>query len=224
MNYMETKKQSRLKIIGLIGIAALAVAAFRQVLQQSAIEKLAQGPLSIEVEPIRQSKPTSCGEAVIVTAYNYTYPGTPVSEQDVIEYATSQGYFTEELSPFTSPADMVKIARHYTGQITTGHVLNPSQGSYVLVQRLRARAGEPVIIDVLSNFSDPGSEAHFIVVTGISTDPNRENAIVINYNDPLTGTKEVDDWSGDQGVWNAWQNNGDPGGAGWWMVISPSQI
>ena len=115
MNYMETKKQSRLKIIGLIGIAALAVAAFRQVRQQSAIEKLAQGPLSIEVEPIRQSKPTSCGEAVIVMAYNYAYPGTPVSEQDVIEYATSQGYFTEELSPFTSPADMVKIARHYTG-------------------------------------------------------------------------------------------------------------
>ena len=221
MNHMEMKKQSRLKIIGLIGIAALALAAFRQMLQLSAIENLQQEPLSIEVEAIRQSKPTSCGEAVIVMAYNYAYPGTPVSEQDVIEYAASQRYFTEEISPFTSPANMVKIARHYTAQISTGHVLSSSQGLYLLIQRLRA--GEPVIIDVLSDFSDPGSEAHFIVVTGMSTDPNRENAIVIHYNDPLTGTKEIDDWSGDQGVWNAWQNNGDPGGAGWWMVISPSQ-
>ena len=221
MNYMDMKKLSHLKIIGLIWIAALALAAFRQTLQQSAIQNLQQQPLRIEVEPIRQSKPTSCGEAVIVMAYNYAYPGIPVSEQDLIEYATSQGYFTEELSPFTSPDDMLKIARHYTDQISAGNVFSPEQGLYLLIQRLRAR--EPVIIDVLSNFSDPESEAHFIVITGISTDSNRENAIVIHYNDPLTGTKEMDDWSGDQGVWNAWQKNGDPGGAGWWMVISPSQ-
>jgi hypothetical protein len=218
---MDIKKQSRLKIIGLIGIAALALGAFRQMLQQSAIDKLQQEPLSIDVEPLRQSRPTSCGEAVIVIAYNHAYPGIPVHEQEVIEYAASQGYFTEEISPFTSPANMVKIARHYTDQISTGSVLGPNQGLYLLIQRLRA--GEPVIIDVLSNFSNPGSEAHFIVVTGISTDPNRENAIVIHYIDPLTGTKEMDDWSGKKGVWQAWQNNGDPGGAGWWMVISPSQ-
>jgi hypothetical protein len=99
---------------------------------------------------------------------------------------------------------MVKIARHYTNKISTGTVLSSNQGLLLIIQRLRA--GEPVIIDVLSNFSDPGSEAHFILVTGISTDPNRENAIVIHYNDPLTGTKESDDWSG---------------GEGWWMVISP---
>src|SRR5215208_5403705 len=221
MNYMATKKQSRLKIIGLIGIAALALAAFRQSLQQSAIDKLQQAPVTIEVEAIRQSKPTSCGEAVIVMVYNHANPGSPVYEQDVIEYAKSQGYFTEELSPFTSPANMVRIARHYTDQISAGNVFSPSQGLYLLIQRLRT--GKPVIIDVLSNFSDPASEAHFIVVTGISTDPNRENAIVIHYNDPLTGTTEMDDWSGKDGVWNAWQNNGDPGGVGWWLVISPSQ-
>ena len=218
---MDMKKQSRLRIIGLIGIAALALAAFRQTLQQSAIQKLQQEPLSIEVQPIRQSKLTSCGEAVIVMAYNHAYPGTPIYEQDIIEYAASQGYFTEELSPFTSPANMVKIARHYTDQISAGNVFSPEQGLYLLIQRLRA--GEPVIVDVLSKFSDPESEAHFIVITGISTDPNRENAIVIRYNDPLTGIREMDDWSGDQGVWNAWQKNGDPGGAGWWMVISPSR-
>ena len=216
---MDTKKQSRLKLIGLIGIGALALAAFSQMLQQSSIARLQQEPLDIQVEAIQQSKSTSCGEAVIVMAYNYAHPQTPIHEQEVIEYATTQGYFTEDIPPFTSPANMLKIARHYTDKISTGTVLSSNQGLLLLVQRLHA--GEPVIIDVLSNFRDPSSEAHFILVTGISTDPNREDAIVIHYNDPLTGTKETDDWSGREGVWYAWQNNGDPGGPGWWMVISP---
>ena len=216
---MEMKKFSRLKIIGLIGVGALALAAFSQMLQQSSIARLQQEPLDIQVEAIQQSKSTSCGEAVIVMAYNYSHPQTPIHEQEVIEYATTQGYFTEEIPPFTSPANMLKIARYYTDKISTGTVLSSNQGLLLLVRRLHA--GEPVIIDVLSNFRDPGSEAHFILVTGISIDPNRENAIVIHYNDPLTGTQEIDDWSGREGVWNAWQNNGDPGGPGWWMVISP---
>jgi hypothetical protein len=216
---MDAKKRSRLKLIGLIGIAALALAAFSQMLQQSSIARLQQEPLDIQVEAIQQSKSTSCGEAVIVMAYNYAHPQTPIHEQEVIEYATTQGYFKEEIPPFTSPANMLKIARHYTDKISIGTVLSSNQGLLLLVQRLHA--GEPVIIDVLSNFRDPSSEAHFILVTGVSTDPNRENAIVIHYNDPLTGTQEIDDWSDREGVWNAWQNNGDPGGPGWWMVISP---
>ena len=216
---MEIKKRSRLKLIGLIGIGALALAAFSQMMQQSSIARLQQEPLDIQVDAIQQSKSTSCGEAVIVMAYNYAHPQTPIHEQEVIEYATAQGYFTEEVPPFTSPTNMVKIARHYADKISTGTALSSNQGLLLLIQRLGA--GEPVIIDVLSNFSDPGSEAHFILVTGISTDPNRENAIVIHYNDPLSGTKESDDWSGSEGVWHAWQNNGDPGGPGWWMVISP---
>lgn len=216
---MEIKKRSRLKLIGLIGIGALALAAFSQMMQQSSIARLQQEPLDIQVDAIQQSKSTSCGEAVIVMAYNYAHPQTPIHEQEVIEYATAQGYFTEEVPPFTSPTNMVKIARHYADKISTGTALSSNQGLLLLIQRLGA--GEPVIIDVLSNFSDPGSEAHFILVTGMSTDPNRENAIVIHYNDPLSGTKESDDWSGSEGVWHAWQNNGDPGGPGWWMVISP---
>jgi papain like cysteine protease AvrRpt2 len=215
---MEIKKRSRLKLIGLIGIGALALAAFSQMMQQSSIARLQQEPLDIQVNAIQQSKSTSCGEAVIVMAYNYAHPQTPIDEQEVIEYATVQGYFTEEVPPFTSPTNMVKIARHYADKISTGTALSSNQGLLLLIQRVRA--GEPVIIDVLSNFSDPDSEAHFILVTGISTDPNRENAIVIHYNDPLSGTKESDDWSGSEGVWHAWQNNGDPGGPGWWMVVS----
>jgi hypothetical protein len=212
------KKQSRLKIIGLIGIGALALAAFSQMMQQSSITRLQQEPLDIQIDAIQQSESTSCGEAVIVMAYNYAYPQAPINEQEVIEYATTQGYFTAGVPPFTSPVNMVKIARYYADKISTGTVLSSNQGLLLLVQRLRA--DEPVIIDVLSNFSDLESEAHFILVTGISTDPSRENAIVIHYNDPLTGTKETDDWSGSEGVWNAWRNNGDPGGPGWWMVIS----
>ena len=215
---MEEKKRSRLKITAFIGLATLALAAFSQMIQQSSIARLQQGPLNIQVGAIQQSKSTSCGEAVIVMAYNYAYADTPLNEQNVIEYATRQGYFTEGIPPFTSPANMVKIARHYTNKVSSGTALSSNQGLLLLIQRLRA--GEPVIIDVLSDFSDPASEAHFILVTGISPDPNGEQAILIHYNDPLTGTKETDDWSGGEGVWHAWQNNGDPGGAGWWMVIS----
>jgi len=216
---MEEKKRSRLRIIALVGISTLALAAFNQAMKQSSIARLQQEPVNIQVQAIQQSKSTSCGEAVIVMAYNYAHPGTPLNEPEVIDYAAAQGYFTEGIPPFTSPANMVKIARQYADKVSTGAVLSSNQGLLLLIQRLRA--GEPVIIDVLSNFSDPDSEAHFILVTGISTDPNRENAILVHYNDPLTGTKETDDWSGSEGVWHAWQNNGDPGGPGWWMVISP---
>jgi hypothetical protein len=215
---MELKKQSRLKIIGLAGIAALALAAFSQMLQQSSIARLQQEPLNIQVNALRQTKSTSCGEAVIVMAYNYAHPEPPINEQEVIDYATAQGYFTEGIPPFTSPSAMGKIARQYAERVSTGTVLSSNQGLSLIIQRLRS--GEPVIIDVLSDFSDPDSEAHFILVTGISTDPNRENGILIQYNDPLTGTQETSDWSGNEGVWHAWQNNGDPGGPGWWMVIS----
>ena len=214
---MEKNKLTRLKIISLIGIGALALAGFRQMLGQYSVSRLQQEPLNLEVPVVKQLTGTSCGEAVIVMAYNYAHPITPLNEQEVIEYATAQGYFTPGVPPFTSPANIVKIAQYYTNEISTGTVNSSSEGLSFLIRTLRA--GEPVIIDVLSNFSDPESEAHFIVVTGISVDPARGNAVVIHYNDPLTGTKESADWSGSEGVWNAWQNNGDPGGSGWWLAI-----
>lgn len=186
---------------------------------QYSLSQLQQEPLNLPVPVLQQSRGTSCGEAVIAMTYNYAYPSTPITEQRVIDYAAANGYFTEDLPPFTSPANMVKIAEYYTQDISTGTVLSAGQGLSLLQQKLRD--GEPVIIDVLSNFSDPGSEAHFVVVTGISIDPARDNAVIIHYNDPLTGTAESADWDGDQGLWNAWRTNGDPGGAGWWLVISP---
>ncbi|HJR78486.1 MAG TPA: papain-like cysteine protease family protein [Anaerolineales bacterium] len=218
---MKTRKlsPSSLKIISLISIGGLFLyAGFTRMAGQTSIARLQQEPLNLAVNVIRQSRGTSCGEAVITMVYNYAFPQTPMTEQEVIDYAAAHGYFTEGIPPFTSPANMVRIAEYYADDISTGTVTNSGQGLALLIQNLRN--GDPVIIDVLSNFHDPESEAHFIVVTGMSVDPNRENAVVIHYNDPLTGIKESADWAGGQGVWNAWQNNGDPGGPGWWLVIS----
>jgi len=210
---------ARLRLFSLICIGGLAFLGFTQIAGQYSLSQLQQEPLNLDVTMIKQSRGTSCGEAVIAMAYNYAYPQTPISEQEVIEYAAANGYYTEDLAPYTSPRNMVKIADYYAEELSTGTVISSNQGLALLIQKLRN--GEPVTIDVLSNFRDPQSEAHFIVVTGVSVDPNRGNAVVVHYNDPLTGTKESDDWAGSEGVWNAWQNNGDPGGSGWWLVISP---
>jgi hypothetical protein len=206
-----------LLFVGLVGIGSLVYAGFAPMSGQDLASRLRLEPLSLDVPVIQQSIGTSCGEAAIVIAYNYAYPGTPISEQEAIDYATAQGYFTEGIPPYTSPANMVKIAEFYAGDVSSGTVHSSDQGLRLLVEKLQD--GTPVIIDVLSNLTDPTSEAHFVVVTGISVDPARENEFIIHYNDPLTGTRESVTWSGAEGIWNAWQNNGDPGGPGWWMTI-----
>ena len=207
------------KLIALCSLGILIFAGFTQMAARNSVSRLQTEPIFLDVPMVQQSSGTSCGEAVIAMAYNFVYPLETISEGEVIEYATTNGYYTPERFPYTSPASMVKIAEYYAGDIDHGTVLTQSQGLSLLLSRLRQ--SEPVTIDVLSNFSDPESEAHFIVVTGISVDTQRQNAVVVHYNEPLTGTEKSSDWSGSQGVWNAWQNNGDPGGAGWWLVISP---
>jgi hypothetical protein len=172
----------------------------------------------LQVGILPQSRGTSCGEAVISMVYNYVYPESPITEQSVIDFAAAEGYYTEDLSPYTSPTNMVKIARHYADEVSSGTVRNADRALSLLIRKLQQ--GDPVIIDVLSNFEDPTSEAHFVAVTGVSVDTNRENAVIVHYNDPLTGTRKSADWDGSQGLWNAWQSNTDPGGSGWWMVIS----
>ena len=198
------------KTLGLLGVGGLLVIGLTSVFGQVSTAQFQQEPLYLSVPVVQQSRGTSCGEAVIAMTYTYAHPEAPLSEQEVIEYAAANGYFTEGVPPFTSPANMVKIAEHYADGVSSGNVLGAGQGLSLLRQKLRD--GDPVIIDVLSDFGDPESEAHFVVVTGISVD--------IHYNDPLTGTQRADDWAGSQGVWNAWRTNGDPGGAGWWLVIS----
>ena len=218
---MKMNKLSLLRarqVVGLICLGGLLFLGFTEARGRYSMSQLQQEPLSLPVPVAQQSLGTSCGEAVITMTYNYAYPDTPITEQEVIQYAAANGYYTPDLYPYTSPANMVKIAQYYADDVSAGNVLSSRQGLSLLTHHLRN--GDPVIIDVLSNFSDPESEAHFVVVTGISVDPARDNAVVIHYNDPLTGTQEAADWLGSQGVWNAWRTNGDPGGSGWWLVIS----
>lgn len=208
----------RLKLISFFSAGILLFTGFTQVAARHSVSRLQSDPVVLDVPVVKQSSGTSCGEAVIAMLYNFAFPDTVITEAEVVEYAIANGYYTPDRFPYTSPANMVKIAEHYAQDVTYGNVRTQNQGLLLLLGKLRN--GDPVTIDVLSNFSDPDSEAHFIVVTGISMDAQRNNAVMIHYNDPLTGTKQSSDWDGSQGVWNAWQTNGDPGGAGWWLVIS----
>jgi hypothetical protein len=176
-------------------------------------------PLRLDVLPLAQSQTTSCGEAALVMLYNYAFPQAPLKESDMIRFAISKGYYTPDWAPFTSPADMANILENYTEDYTGGTIAKADEGLELLVRNLYE--GRPVIIDVTTHLDRPGSSAHFVVVTGLSYDANNGNAITIYYNNPLTGKNESAPWDGKNGVWNAWQNNGDPGGAGWWLVISP---
>ena len=205
--------------IAVVCLAGLLLAGFTRARDRYSVSQLRERPLTLPVPLVQQSNGTSCGEAVMTMAYNYAYPGRPLSEPQIIKYAADSGSYFEDLSPFTSPENMVKIARHYADNVSTGWVFTAGAGLSLLIQRLRN--DEPVLIDVLSDFYDPSSVAHFIVVTGITVDPSRGDAVVIHYNDPLTGTRRSADWKGSRGLWNAWQTNNDPGGPGWWLVISP---
>ncbi len=208
-------------LVGLLGLGGLILGGFTQWHRQTSIAQLAREPLLLEVPIFQQAQGTSCGEAVIAMTYNYAHPDDPITEAEVIEYATTSEYYTPEQFPYTSPANMLKITQHYTNEFSSGKVYSAGQGLSLLMNKLSK--GDPIIIDVLSDFADPESEAHFIVVTGISMDASRDNTVVIHYNDPFTGTKKTDDWASAQGVWNAWHMNDDPGGAGWWLVLTPER-
>ena len=178
---------------------------------------LRYGKMNLPVSVVRQSLITSCGEAAIVMAYNYAYPETRITEAEVIEYAVQQGYFTERKPPFTSPENMVKIAEYYGDKVATGSLDDADEALDFLIETLTG--GDPVIIDIRTRLDDPWSGAHFVVVTGLELNPDNPNATKIYYNDPLLNKNRSSYWTGREGIWNAWQNNRDPGGSGWWMII-----
>lgn len=215
------KKKSllmRLTIFNLLCIGALLSSGFTPMMDGYWEEQLRlKGKMNLLVDAILQLKYTSCGEAVITMAYNYAYPESQITEQEVIEFAAAEGYYTERKAPFTSPANMVKIAEHFADTVSTGTVKDADEGLALLTKKLTG--GDPVMIDILARLYDPGSGAHFVVVTGLAIDSKNPNKTKIYFNDPLTGTNRWGYWLGIEGVWNAWQNNGDPGGSGWWMMI-----
>lgn len=175
------------------------------------------GPIQLQVKPLQQKKITSCGEAAITMAYNYAYPDSPLEELDIVAFAMENDYYTDNRRPYTSPASMVVIAKHYTENVSAGVVTTPEEGLALLFERLNKN--EPVIIDIWTYLDVPYSDAHFVLVTGISDHPNIQGAYIIHYNNPLTARSESARWEGSDGIWEAWQKNGDPGGAGWWMTI-----
>jgi hypothetical protein len=214
------KKKTGVLLLLLVGLASVALvsAVWVRTNERHLAQSLQDQPIILQVPPLAQSQGTSCGEAVIVMAYNYAHPQSPLAEAQVIAFATENGYFTEDTEPFTSPANMVNITRHYTSDYSSGTVLTADQGLALLIRKLQI--GEPVIIDVLTYLDDPASDAHFVLVTGVSVDPNDASAVTIYYNNPLTGKNESAPWNGEAGIWHAWQNNPDPGGSGWWLVLS----
>lgn len=206
-------------IVSLLSIV-LVSAVWVRTSERNLIESIQGEAVLLQIPPLAQSKVTSCGEAVIVMTYNYAHPETPLTEADVIAYAAENGYFTELAEPFTSPANMLMITRNYTKNYSSGRVLTPNQGLALLISRLQN--GAPVIIDVQTDLNDPTSGAHFVVVTGVAVDANDASMVTIYYNNPQTGMNESAPWNGETGIWRAWQNNPDPGGSGWWLVLSPS--
>ncbi len=174
-------------------------------------------PIQLQIKPLQQKKITSCGEAAITMAYNYAYPDSPLEELDIVAFAMDNGYYTDDRRPFTSPVNMVVIGQHYTDKIDSGTVTTPEQGLALLFENLHKNT--PVIIDIWTYLDIPYSDAHFVLVTGISQHPHIEGAYIIHYNNPLTARNESARWEGRNGIWNAWQNNGDPNGSGWWMTI-----
>ena len=218
---MKKSTRTSVVILALLCIGAVLYSGFPPLSEKFLSRQLQQGPLILSMQPIQQGQVTSCGEAAITMAYNHAYPETPIQESDVIAHATEMGYFTADRPPFTSPANMLKIAKHYTDEVSSGRALTQTQGLALLFQKIQNN--EAVIIDVLTRLNDPDSGAHFVVVTGVSLDETHENTILIHYNNPLTARSESAPWSGTDGLWNAWQKNGDPGGAGWWMAFDASE-
>jgi hypothetical protein len=209
---------SRQMILNLLCIAVLLTTGFSSITDGHWGRKLRKyGAMNLPVNVILQSKLTSCGEAAIVMAYNYAYPDTRLKERTVIEFAVEHGYYNERKFPYTSPENMVKIANHYANTVLTGHVDDADQALEFLIKTLTG--GDPVIIDIRALLYDPNSGAHFVVVTGLEIDPDNPNATKIYYNDPLLNENRSSYWLGSEGIWNAWKNNRDPGGSGWWMVI-----
>src|ERR1044071_9052890 len=94
--------QKRWGIIGLSSLVVLLLAGFTGVFGWISVAQLQNEPVNLDVPVVKQAWGTSCGEAVIAMTYNFAHPEIPITEGEVIEYATANGYYTPEKSPYTS--------------------------------------------------------------------------------------------------------------------------
>jgi RHS repeat-associated protein len=174
--------------------------------------------IALQVTPLKQEKGDSCGESAFTMAYNHSHR-TDISETEVRNTAEENKWFTPGVLPFTSPSQMEDIANHYTnGNYESGQITNSRDGYNLLLSQLQS--GNTIIVDYVvdpNNVSGTGSDAHFVVVTGMT---NNNGQIMITYNDPWTGQQTTMDW---YTFSTAWLTNNDDHGAGngWWMVVPP---
>ena len=131
------------------------------------------------------------------------------------------GLYTPDTPPFTSPGNVVAIGQSFGVPVESANVASADDGLALLSQELQA--GNPVIIDVTTRLDDLSSGAHFVVVTGVATDP-WTGQVSVSYSNPLDGQAESAGFSGQGGIWDAWQNNGDSGGSGRWLVVAPAGL
>jgi hypothetical protein len=175
--------------------------------------------VQLDILPIQQSMTTSCGEAALTMAYNRANPARLIDERAMIQYAEVRHLYTPRRFPYTSPAAMVILAQHFSRNVDTGNAGSGSEALALLERELKA--GTPLIIDVTTTLGDPRSGAHFVLITGIAIDAQTAEVRIV-YNNPQSGETESAKWLGRDGIWNAWENNRDPGGSGWWLAIAPS--
>lgn len=168
----------------------------------------------------------TCGETAFVMAWNYTHPNKALDIREVISLATNKGWYvpSDPTGVYTSPGHMKDMANYYAEQ---NGIPGPEVGQMAASQPAlifllsEMMLGHPVIVDVTTIITDVNSDAHFVVVTGVSLTDG-----TIDYNDPFgyitpdkhQANQEHVQWAT---FWNSWSNNGDNNGEGngWYMVV-----
>jgi RHS repeat-associated protein len=175
----------------------------------------------LHVDMVKQDpENTYCGQASYTMAYNYAHPSSPTTQDAVIKDAEDNDWHTEGY-PFTSPANMEKMAGSY-GNYQTGYVSSGAVGGDALKLIMgQIQSGNTVIVDYSTHPSNNAAsidpmDSHFVVVTGFSIDGSGN--VSVTYNDPYSGEEVTKPWD----IFSTtWLNNGDDGGAGngWWLVV-----
>lgn len=168
----------------------------------------------------------TCGETAFLMAWNYVHSNKALDVRDVILLATQKGWYLplDPTGVYTSPAHMRDMANYYASQngaqsVDTGQMTNSQQALMFLFSQIVL--GHPVIVDVTTVIGDTDSQAHFVVVTGVSLIDAE-----IFYNDPFgyiapdkhQAHQARADWTS---FWTSWSTNGDDNnnGNGWYMIV-----
>ena len=168
---------------------------------------------------------TDCGEASIYMVRTYIsgdLNDNGITLDTIINTAKNKKWYTPGQGADTSPANMVNIANHFSPDHRCATFRNVDlndnglAGLKLLANYLSNKS--PVIVDVTEKMGAPRKgNAHFVVVTGLSSSGAYASDIEVNVDNPWTGNNEP---YGFDAVWKSWSGNDDPGGKGWWLVMN----